>query len=182
MIPVLLNNLAHAKFKVVQGYPSTSNVQIAMENGEVHGLCGWSWDGARVNAKSMIERGIAKVGLSIGTQPHPELQAMKVPSLLDLMPNNDEKTILEIILNPQEYSRPFAFPPAVPADRLQAVRVAFQQMMADPDVTFESDRMGLELSYLGPSEIMKILDVTFNMPAAILTRAAVELEKAGFKE
>jgi hypothetical protein len=153
-----------------------------MENGEVHGLCGWSWDGARVNARSMIERGVAKVGLSIGTQPHAELQAMKVPSLLELMPQGDERKVLEIILSPQEYSRPFAFPPGVPADRVRAVRDAFKQMMNDPEVKAEAEKIGLELSYLGPEQIDKLIDETFNAPPAILTRAAAELEKAGFKE
>ena len=182
IIPLLLNNLAGTKFKVVQGYPSTSNVQLAMENGEVNGLCGWSWDGARVNAKSMIDRGIAKVALDIAVTRHEELKAMNVPFLMDFLPDGENKDITKMILSPQEYSRPFAFPPGLPADRLTAVRQAFAKMMRDPDVKLEAETLGLELRYLDADGIQKLLKETFDVPEALLKRAAVELEKAGFKE
>jgi hypothetical protein len=182
MAPLLLNNLAGTKFKLVQGYPSTSNVQLAMESGEVNGLCGWSWDGARVNAKSMIDRGVARISLDISTKPHPELAAMKVPFLMDFLPEGENKEIIKIILSPQQYSRPFAFPPGVPSARLEAVRMAFARMMQDPEVKAEADKIGLELSYLDADGILALLNATFNAPEAILNRAAAELEKAGFRE
>jgi hypothetical protein len=182
MVPLLLNNLAGTKFKLVQGYPSTSNVQLAMESGEVNGLCGWSWDGARVNAKSMIDRGVARIALDISTKPHPELAGMKVPYLMDFLPEGENKEIIKIILSPQQYSRPFAFPPGVPAARLEAVRQAFAKMMQDPDVKAEAQKLGLELTYLDADGILALLNATFDAPAAILARAAAELEKAGFRE
>ena len=182
MVPLLLNNLAGTKFKLVQGYPSTSNVQLAMENGEVNGLCGWSWDGARVNAKSMIERGVAKITLDIAVTRHDELKAMNVPFLMDMLPEGENKDIIKMILSPQEYSRPFAFPAGVPADRQAAVRLAFAKMMEDPEARDEAEKMGLELRYLDADGIRKLLNETFDAPEARLKRAAVELEKAGFKE
>jgi tripartite-type tricarboxylate transporter receptor subunit TctC len=182
MVPLLLNNLAGTKFKLVQGYPSTSNVQLAMENGEVNGLCGWSWDGARVNAKSMIDRGIAKVALDIAVNRHDELKGMNVPFLMDFLPEGENKDIIKMILSPQEYSRPFAFPPGIPADRLTAVRQSFAKMMQDPEVKAEAEKVGLELRYLDADGIQKLLKETFDVPEALLKRASVELEKAGFKE
>lgn len=182
MVPLLLNNLAGTKFKLVQGYPSTSNVQLAMESGEVNGLCGWSWDGARVNAKSMIDRGVARIALDISTQPHAELAAMKVPYLMDLLPEGENKEIIKIILSPQQYSRPFAFPPGVPPARLQAVRQAFAAMMQDAEVKAEADKIGLELAYLDADGILALLNATFDAPEALLNRAAAELDKAGFRE
>ena len=182
MVPLLLNNLAGTKFKLVQGYPSTSNVQLAMENGEVNGLCGWSWDGARVNAKSMIDRGVAKITLDIAVTRHEELKATNVPFLMDMLPEGENKDIIKMILSPQEYSRPFAFPAGVPAERLAAVRQAFAKTMKDPEAISEAEKIGLELRYLDAHGILKLLNETFDAPEARLKRAAVELEKAGFKE
>ncbi len=153
-----------------------------MESGEVNGLCGWSWDGARVNAKSMIDRGVARIALDISTQPHAELAAMKVPYLMDLLPEGENKEIIKIILSPQQYSRPFAFPPGVPPARLQAVRQAFAAMMKDADVKAEADKIGLELAYLDADGILALLNATFDAPEALLNRAAAELDKAGFRE
>lgn len=182
MVPLLLNNLAGSKFKLVQGYPSTSNVQLAMENGEVNGLCGWSWDGARVNAKSMINRGVAKIALDIAVSRHEELKSLNVPFLMDFLPEGENKKITKMILSPQEYSRPFAFPAAVPAERLAGVREAFARMMQDPEARSEAEKIGLELRYLDADGIQKLLNETFDAPEELLKRAAVELEKAGFKE
>jgi hypothetical protein len=182
MVPLLLNNLAGTKFKLVQGYPSTSNVQLAMENGEVNGLCGWSWDGARVNAKSMIDRGVAKIALDIAVNRHDELRTMNVPFLMDMLPEGEKKDIIKMVLSPQEYSRPFAFPAGVPAERQAAVRQAFGKMMQDPEAKAEAEKMGLELRFLNSDGIQKLLKETFDAPEARLKRAAIELEKAGFKE
>ena len=182
IVPLLLNNLAGTKFQLVKGYPSTSNIQLAAESGEVNGLCGWAWDGARVNAKGLIERGVAAIKLDIAISPHPELAEMKVPFLLDMLPEGENKEIIKIVLSPQEYSRPFALPPGVPSDKVSTLRAAFLAMMNDPEVKAEAEKSGLELRYIDADGIQKLLDATFKAPEHLLQRTAEELEKAGFKE
>jgi hypothetical protein len=130
----------------------------------------------------MIERGVAKITLDIAVTRHDELKAMNVPFLMDMLPEGENKDIIKMILSPQEYSRPFAFPAGVPADRQAAVRLAFAKMMEDPEARAEAEKMGLELRYLDADGIRKLLNETFDAPEARLKRAAVELEKAGFKE
>ena len=137
---------------------------------------------ARVNAKSMIDRGVAKITLDIAVTRHEELKATNVPFLMDMLPEGENKDIIKMILSPQEYSRPFAFPAGVPAERQTAVRQAFGKMMQDPEAKAEAEKMGLELRYLNSDGIQKLLKETFDAPEAHLKRAAIELEKAGFKE
>jgi hypothetical protein len=180
MIPALLNSLAGTHFKVVQGYVSTSNVQLAMESGEVNGLCGWSWDGARVNGKDMLARGAAKVAIDIAIQPQPELQAAKVPFLMDLLPDGEAKEVLKVILSTQVYSRPFAAPPGVPVDRLNALRTGFAATMHDPEVQAEAERLGLDLFYLPPERVLELLNFALGASPSIQERAVDELKKAGF--
>jgi tripartite-type tricarboxylate transporter receptor subunit TctC len=144
MIPTLLNSLAGTHFNVVHGYPSTSNVVIAMQQGEVDGLCGWSWDGARVNAKDMLARKVATVAIDIAIQPQPELQAAGVPFLMDLLPDGENKDVLKIILSTQVYNRPVAAPPGLPTDRLRLLRDAFTATMKDPAVQAEAGKLGLD--------------------------------------
>jgi tripartite-type tricarboxylate transporter receptor subunit TctC len=180
MIPTLLNSLAGTRFNVVRGYLSTSNVTLAMEKGEVDGLCGWSWDGARVNAKDMLSRGVGSVALDIAIQPQPELKAANVPFLMDLLPEGENKDVLKIILSTQVYNRPIAVPPGVPEDRLRVLRDAFTATMRDPDVQAEADRLGLDLEYLDPEGILKLIDGALDAPARVQERAVDELKKAGF--
>jgi tripartite-type tricarboxylate transporter receptor subunit TctC len=180
MIPLLLNSLAGAKMKVVAGYVSTSNVQLAMENGEVAGLCGWSWDGARVNGRDMFNRDSARVVIDIAIQPQPELQKMGVPFLMDMMPESDNKEALKVILSTQVYNRPFAAPPGVPADRAAALRKAFSETLHDPEVTAEADKLGLDVAYLPPERILELINLALGAPPRIQAKAVEELNKAGF--
>ena len=180
MIPAVLNNLAGTKFKVVQGYVSTSNVQIAMEAGEVSGLCGWSWDGARVNGRDMFARGIAKPVIDIAIQPQPELQKMGVPFLMDSLPEGDKKEALKVILSTQVYNRPFAAPPGTPQDRLAALRKAFADTMTDREFLEEADKLGLDIAYLPPDRVLELIKLALDAPPNIQAIAVDELNKAGF--
>lgn len=180
MIPAVLNILAGTKFKVVQGYVSTSNVQIAMEAGEVSGLCGWSWDGARVNGRDMFARGIAKPVIDIAIQPQPELQKMGVPFLMDSLPDGDKKEALKVILSTQVYNRPFAVPAGTPKDRLAALRKAFTDTMADREFLEEADKLGLDIAYLPPDRILELIKLALDAPPHIQAIAVDELNKAGF--
>jgi hypothetical protein len=180
IIPSILNSIAGTKFKIVSGYQSTSNVQVAMEAGEVSGLCGWSWDGARVNGRDMFARGVAKPAIDIAIQPQPELQKMGVPFLMDLIPEGDNKEALKVILSTQVYNRPFAAPSGVPQDRLAALRAAFKASLEDVELKAEADKMGLDIAYLAPERIVELISLALDAPQKIQAKAVEELSKAGF--
>ncbi len=180
MIPLLLNSLAGTKFKVVAGYPSTSNVTLAMERGEIGGLCGWSWDGARVNAKDMLARGVATVRLDIAIEPQQELADMGVPFLMNFLPEGENKQVLGVVLSTQLYNRPFAAPPGIPAERLAALRKAFEATAKDPEALAEAERIGLDLTYMSPARVQELIALALEAPVHIQDRAADELRKAGF--
>ena len=111
MIPAILNSLVGTKFKQVKGYESTSNILVAMERGEVDGVCGWGWDSAKVQAMSALERKAFGIGLDIANEPHPDLKKLGVPFVMDLMKEGPNKQALDLILSTQYYNRPFAAPP-----------------------------------------------------------------------
>jgi tripartite-type tricarboxylate transporter receptor subunit TctC len=179
-IPLLLNSLAGTRFKIIRGYAGTAPVVLAMEKGEVNGICGWAWDGARVNARDMLARGFIKVAIDIGIEPLPELQKMGVPFLMDFVPEGDNKEILKIILSTQVYGRPFAAPPGVPAERLKALRDAFAAAMKDPEMKAEGDKLNIDMQYLPPERILDLLKLALDAPPKLQERAVEELGKAGF--
>lgn len=180
MIPALMNSLAGTKFKIVSGYVSMSNVQLAMESGEVHGLCGWSWDGARVNGRDMLNRDVIRVALDVAIQPQPELQEMKIPFIMDMLPEGENKEALKVILSTQVYNRPFGGPPGIPSDRLAALRKGFADALVDPEFKTEADKIGLDLAYLPPEKILDLIELALGAPKQIQAKAVEELAKAGF--
>jgi tripartite-type tricarboxylate transporter receptor subunit TctC len=180
MIPAILNSLVGTKFKQVKGYESTSSILVAMERGEVDGVCGWGWDSAKVQAMSALERKAFGIGLDIANEPHPDLKKLGVPFVMDLMKEGPNKQALDLILSTQYYNRPFAAPPGTPADRIAALRKAFADALQDKTLLDEAAKARMDIDYLSPEQVMGALDKAFTVPRDVQVRAIEELKQTGW--
>ena len=180
-IPSFLNAVAGTKFKIIAGYKSTNDIVLAIERGEVEGLCGWGWDSAKGNAKGLFDRGVLRVGLDVGGQPHPELSKQGVPFVMDLVSDATSESALRFAFSYLVYIRPFVAPPEVPADRLKALQDAFAMTLKDQALLAEAEKSDLEVRYVSPSEVMKALDTAFNAPEDVKKNAMAKLKEAGFQ-
>jgi hypothetical protein len=102
-----------------------------------------------------------------------------VPSALDLVADAEDKQVLELILIRQEAGRPFAAPPGVPADRLAALRRAFDATLADGEFRADADKAQLEIEPLTAAEIDALLAKAYGAPKAIVQKAAALIEPPG---
>jgi tripartite-type tricarboxylate transporter receptor subunit TctC len=180
IFPQLLNRLVGTKFKVIKGYDATSGVTLAMEKGEVDGLCGWGWDVAASQASQQFEKKIFVPWLNVAVSRHPVLDAQGVPFVMDLVKDGENKQILEMVLSPQYYGRPYAAPPGTPEDRLAALRKAFAATLADAKLLDEAEKAQIEVQYLEPEKIDAEIAKSFAAPEAIKKRAIEELTSAGW--
>ena len=180
-VPNLLNALVGTKFKVIKGYKATSDILPAIERGEVDGLCGWGWDGAQVNGRDYLARGVFSVGLESGTERHPELAAKGVPFMLDLVDNEETKKVLRFLFSYLVYVRPFITPPELPTDRLDALQKAFAATLKDPDFLAEAEKTGVEIRYISPDQAKAALADALDAPEPIKARGLEELKNAGWR-
>lgn len=178
IIPYILNSLVKTKFKIVKGYTGTNDVLLAMERGEMDGMCGWGWDSLRVQALDQVERQDIRLALDIGTDRHPELRARHVPFVMDMLPDSTEKLALRLLLDPQNYGRPFAMPEGVPADRVEALRSAFRSTLEDPAFLADAGRAQLEIRYTGPTQIEAMIRSAFETAQVVRDRAVSVLSQA----
>jgi hypothetical protein len=95
-----------------------------------------------------------------------------VPSALDLIEDPQNKQVMELILIRQEAGRPFAAPPATPADRVAALRQAFADTLADPEFIAEAAKTQLEIEPMTGDEIAKMLAKAYAAPKGVVERAA----------
>ena len=179
-VPRLLNAMLGTKFEIVKGYTSTQTSLLAVERGEVEGICGWGWDGAKVNGKDQFERGLIAVALESANERHPDLQARGVPFMMDLVKDPENKKVLSFLFSYLSYVRPFITPPEVPAERLKALQAAFEAALKDPQLLEEAAKGDLEIRYVSPDEAQAALAVAFDAPEDLKTRAMEELRKAGW--
>jgi tripartite-type tricarboxylate transporter receptor subunit TctC len=174
IVPRVLNALIGTKFKLVAGYDTGSGLTMAIERGETEGICGLSWSTMKASRPHWIRDHKLNVIVQMGLQKLSDLP--DVPSALDLLSDPDSKQLLELILIRQEAGRPFAAPPDVPADRLSALRRAFDATMRDPDFLAEARKLQMEVDPLSAIEVERLLAAAYRTPKRIVRRAAELVE------
>jgi predicted outer membrane repeat protein len=168
--PKILNALFGTKFKVISGY-DTGSMRLAVEKGEVEGICGLAWQTYKAISYDWIENRKINVVVQMGLEKNPELP--EVPLAIDLLKNPDDRKVLELIVLPQEFGRPFVAPPGVPAERMAVYRRAFQAVLQDEQFRAESARQRLSIEPLDDRQIQALLERAYAAPKPIHDRAAV---------
>jgi tripartite-type tricarboxylate transporter receptor subunit TctC len=165
-LPLILNQLMDTRFKVIMGY-STSGSRLALERGEVDGICGLGLSTLRASNPDWFINKKVNVIAQIGLTSLDELKG--VPNPIDLV-GPKEREVLEFNAILQEIGRPYVAPPEVPAGRLAALRAAFDATMADKAFAAELDRLQLELSPLTGKGMAKWLDKLYGYSPEVVSR------------
>jgi tripartite-type tricarboxylate transporter receptor subunit TctC len=179
IVPHVLNTLLGTRFKVIAGYDPGAGLNLALEGREVEGICGLSWSTLKASRPDWIRERKLNVILQMAFDKLPELA--DVPSALDLVADPVSRQILELILIRQEMGRPFVAPPGVPADRVAALRAAFEATMRDPEFLAEAQRFQMEIDPLTGEQIGRLLAKAYATPREIVRRAA-ELVEPGARK
>jgi hypothetical protein len=140
-----------------------------MERGEIDGYCGFTWAAIKSARPNWIEHKQVNVLIQLSMTKHPELP--DVPLISDLAKDEASRQLFTLAFGAQKMGRPVATTPGVPADRLAALRRAFDATMADPDFRTDAKRNGLEAE--GPitgEDIDETLRAIYATPKSIVQR------------
>jgi tripartite-type tricarboxylate transporter receptor subunit TctC len=164
--PRLLNDLLHTQFKVVTGYPGAGAVNLAMERGEVAARnTSWtSWKAAKPDW-------IAAKDISILVYSGPTPADLKgVPRLEDLVAGEDRE-VVDIVTAGSRLGHPFATAPGVPAERVDALRLAFREMSDDAEFRKEAAASQIDIDLILPAELQAGVAAALNASDAAKQRA-----------
>ena len=157
--PKVLSSLLGLKFKIVSGYPGSSDISVAMERGEVEGEC---LSYATVARTSYFKQGKLNVLLQLAPDADPRLP--HTPLVSQLATTDLEKQALNLFILRVAVGRPFMAGPKVPADRLQALRDAFAETMKDPVLLDAAKKSKLDPQYISPARISKAIQEAYATP------------------
>jgi tripartite-type tricarboxylate transporter receptor subunit TctC len=90
----------------------------------------------------------------------------------DFVSDPVKKQVLELILLRQEFGRPVAAPPGVPADRVEALRRAFHETLVDPEFLEDAQKVMMEIDPLSGEEMARRLASAHETPKSIVEQAA----------
>jgi hypothetical protein len=165
--PTLLNALAGTRMKIVTGYRGGPDVDLAVERGEVDGRMS-SWTLLKTQRAQWLRDGFVVVALQAGLKSHPELKG--VPLIASLSTSDEGRRIFEFQNSDAGIGWSVVAPPNVPADRVAALRTAFDKMVADSEFLADAHKRGLEITPASGRELEEVVNRTVaTPPEALLT-------------
>jgi len=174
VFPKAANKLVGTRFKIILGYPGSTELLLAMERGETEGFCGIGWTFVKLRKGDLLREKKINILFQMSIEKHPELP--HVPALIDQARTPDDRKVFEFLFAPQEMGRPFFAPPGVPAERLAALRSAFERTLKDPAFLADADKMGIEVQHVGGAAIQALIDRIYASPKDVIDRAKAVAE------
>ena len=111
----MLRKAAGAQFELVTGYKGTAEIGLAVERGEVDGLCGWDWSSLKAQKSDWLRDKKINILVQVALEPEAELTKLGVPQVWESIKNEDDKKAVELVVSQQVFGRPFVAPPGTNA-------------------------------------------------------------------
>jgi len=172
LFPTLLNNMLGTKFKVVTGYRGSSDIFLALERGEVKGTT-FTWDTVESRRPDWIKNGFVTPLVQVSLEKDKGLP--NVPVLAEVMKNEADKALAEFLTSGSKVGRAFGAPPGVPADRIAALRKAFEATVKDPQYLAAVRKAKMPVEPTPGAEIQKLVEKVSAAPDSLVARARASL-------
>jgi tripartite-type tricarboxylate transporter receptor subunit TctC len=143
LLPSLLAWLEPVKIKTIFGFSGVNPILLAIERNEIAGVT-VSWSIFKSLRKQWFESGYMVPVVQFGSVRQQDLP--KVPLALDFAKTPEQKAVARFMASNVDIGRSFVVPPAVPAERVAALRAAFDRMGKDPAFIAEAVKAGIDLS------------------------------------
>jgi hypothetical protein len=159
--PALLNSMV----------AGTREITLAIEKGEVQGLCGFSWSSMTAQQPNWLKTGFIRVLAQEHGRGHPAVNRMGVPLTVDFAKTPENRRIMELIYSSETFGRPYLMPPGVLADRVALLRKAFMDTLRDKELMAEAQTIGLDLDPISGEELQALAERIYATPAAVVEQA-----------
>ncbi len=166
----MFNRLAGTKFKIVNGYKSSSRVVLAMERGELDGICGFDAASFRSQRPDWFNTKLTNMIVQSSITPSAELEKLGVPPMWKYVKGKDRK-IAELVLAQQEFHRPFVAPPGTPAANLTIMRTAFAKAMKDAKFLADAKKSKLDINPKSGEVVDRLIKKMYASPKALVIGA-----------
>jgi tripartite-type tricarboxylate transporter receptor subunit TctC len=160
-----------AKFAVVPGYQGTVEIGLAMERGEIDGVCGWDWSSVKSQKADWIKNDKINVLVQVGLNADPELTRMGVPPIWNYVKDATSRKVVELVVSQQVFMRSYIAPPGTPQDEIAMLRAAFDETVKDKDFLDDAARMHIEIDPLSGARVQDLVTRMYATPKDIVDEA-----------
>jgi tripartite-type tricarboxylate transporter receptor subunit TctC len=173
LYPLMLNSLVGTKFNIIPGYKH-NEMLLAIERGETYGAF-TSLATLKTTYPTWIPN--KRVNMLVAISPEPVAELAGVPDLLSLGRNSSDRQVLAIFASASTVGRSILTTPRVPAERVAALRDAFEGMTKDADFLAEIAKTHAEFGPLAGAALQKLIAQSRDVPPAVLQRARAAVRR-----
>jgi tripartite-type tricarboxylate transporter receptor subunit TctC len=163
--PQFLQGLLNLKFKIIKGFPGSGPIVLAVERGEVQGLCN---SYVSVSRQAIFQEG--KLNLLFQGSEKPDPRLPNVPTPFALAKTDADKQALRLFLARAAVGRPFVAPGGVPSARIAILRKAFDDTMKDPEFVADTKKAKLNVSPITGQQIADVINQVYTTPPEVVAR------------
>jgi tripartite-type tricarboxylate transporter receptor subunit TctC len=164
-----VKHLLGAKIKLVQGYQGSASVKLAINRGEVHGICGLSMSSVTSQWRDEVASGAFKIILQLSGKAHPALAG--VPHVDSYAKTLDDQQVFGLIFGAHALGRIYGSSPAVPVERREALRAAFMATMKDPQFLADAEKTQIDINPITGAEVEAFIARVAAASPAVIERA-----------
>ena len=168
IVPAVVNALLGTKFKIIEGYRGLADMLLAMQRGEVEGLC-LPADYVITSQPALLTD--RKIRVLFTGEETPSRDFPGAPTIYSFAKTEEQKTLTRLLLSGSEFGRPYVYPPGVPVPLVAAMRKAFAAAAADPALMEEAHKSKLDMTFVPPQALEKSLTALTQVPRDLLERA-----------
>jgi tripartite-type tricarboxylate transporter receptor subunit TctC len=170
--PMMMKNVLGLNYQVITGYRGGNDLNLAMERGEIHGWAP-SWENLAGTRPQWIPE--KKVTLLAQFTLERKPQIPNVPTLLELAPA-DQKDVVEFVAAGTPFARALAVGPGVPADRVAALRKAFDDLMHDKAFLADCEKRRLDIDPRNAAHVQALVNKITSASPQLVERVKKAIE------
>jgi tripartite-type tricarboxylate transporter receptor subunit TctC len=164
IVPTVINHVLGTKFRIIEGYKAAQDVLLAIERGELQGVCS-SYSQFRSYDRLFRE---GKLRILFRVEEAAIEAIPEVPSIFAHARSEEQRQLMRFVFSSVEFGRPYVFPPDVPADRVALMRNAIAAAVKDPELLAEADKMKLDMAYRPPEHLERLIGNLYRTPPAMV--------------
>lgn len=175
IMPRLMNALLGTRFKIVTGYKSSEDINIAMQRGEVEARA-FSLISITAQRGDWLRDNKITILAQVGAARAHEIPT--VPLVTELAKTDEDRQVFKLVSASPALGRPYVAPPGVPADRLAILRQALAATFKDKTFLAEADKLRLDIDPISAQDVIQLVRETVNAPANVVAKAKAAIEGA----
>jgi tripartite-type tricarboxylate transporter receptor subunit TctC len=167
----LHKHTAGAQWDIVAGYRGTPDMALALERGEIDGICGFDWSSFKSQKPDWLRDNKVNVLLQVSIDPHPELTRMGVPTVFKYVTDEQARKVVELVVSQTVFHRSYIVPPETPPAQLAILRSAFDKTVVDPQFLADAEKARVDIEPLSGAKVQEVVAKLYRTSPDIVARA-----------